>query len=140
MHNLTAGRGAGILKKKSPNMASGRPGRRSHGPTRSGKSSAVDGRVIQVNKRIAILGKERKLNEALEAFESLGHKGMVATDVTFNVILYACVRCGEVDKAKKLFQQLCEETSIKPNVVTFTTLLKGLCVVGDMAAAELLLV
>lgn len=114
-------------------------------PARGGKkrgrdtNAGGDPRVIQVNKRISYLGQQRQFDEVLKAFESLGHKGMQASEVTYNVLLYACIRCGELEHAKTFLAQMLERNDLSPNVVTYTTVLKGFCVEGDMQAAEDLL-
>jgi len=106
---------------------------------RNGAPRGGDPRVIQVNKRMALLGQQRQFSEVLKTFESLGHKGMQPSEVTYNVLLYACVRCGELQHAKTFLTQMLERNDLTPNVVTYTTVLKGLCVEGDMKAAEDLL-
>lgn len=97
-------------------------------------------KIIEVNKRIASLGASRKLTQALDLFRGVPASGLQPTIVTYNVILYACVRCGALDIALQIFRELMASVSaggeVVPTVVTFTTVLKGLCQSGDLVAAE----
>jgi hypothetical protein len=103
--------------------------------------SASTQRVIAVNKRIAALGAARKLPQALEEFRRLvASAELRPTIVSYNVVLYAAIRCGELGTARAVFEQLCgasasgDVDSVQPTVVTYTTMLKGYCQQGDMRA------
>ena len=112
-------------------------------------SSHNSSKIIEVNKRIAALGASRKLAQALALFRGIAGQGLKPTIVSYNVILYACIRCGDMATANTIFAELMApiraargtdlpDTAVVPTVVTYTTMLKGLCQNGDMLAAEYL--
>jgi pentatricopeptide repeat protein len=114
-------------------------GRRGGGRNSSGSSSLTSSRVIEVNKRIKAHGDARQIDQALAAFASLDEQGLQPTAVSFNVILFALVKCGELQQATMIYQRMLTRTDVKPNVVTLTSLLKGHCGAGDMQSACMLL-
>ena len=95
--------------------------------------------IIAVNKKIQALGAERQLVAALSTFRGIKSSGLQPTLVTYNVILYACVRCGALETALQLFadQKAAAEKfpPVYPNVITYTTIIKGLCQAGQIKAA-----
>ena len=99
--------------------------------------------VIALNKKIQALGAERQLQAAISTFRSIRSSGLYPTLVSYNVILYACVRCGDLATARKLFEEqkasAASNTSLSPNVITYTTMMKGFCSAGLMVDASRLL-
>ena len=61
------------------------------------------------------------------------------TAVSFNVILFALVKCGELQQATKIYHRMLAHGDVQPNVVTLTSLLKGHCTAGDLGSAHALL-
>ena len=53
--------------------------------------------------------------------------------ITYNSIIDCCVRCDEMDEAEQIFCQMQERfaatlnAEIKPDLITFSTLIKGHC-------------
>ena len=52
-------------------------------------------RVIEFNKKINALGRERRLGEALAQLDMLLAQKLSPTAVTFNVLISAASRCGD---------------------------------------------
>ena len=108
-----------------------------------GPGSSPAAKVIDANKRIKRLGEARELGQAVAVFEELEAAGgaMAPTVVSYNVILFALVRCGELAQAAAVYTRMLarEKPPVRPTVVTLTTLLKGYCEAGDLPAAEQLL-
>jgi pentatricopeptide repeat protein len=108
-----------------------------------GEAVPMPNALIEANKRIQALGAARRLDAALSEFHGLKKSGLKASLVTYNVILYACVRCGAVDQALEIFasQRSLAATipALAPNIVTYTTVMKGLCQSGRVREAWRLL-
>lgn len=48
------------------------------------------------------------------------------TSVTYNTLMDACARCGEISRAPKLLEDMVRQ-GIEPNLVTYSAVLKGYC-------------
>merc|ERR1719199_1663089 len=58
--------------------------------------------------------------------------------VTFNTLIDACARCGRMEHLPKTLEDM-EEQGVKPNVITYSTMLKGHCQNGNIQAGFLIL-
>uniref|UniRef100_A0A7S1RH82 Pentacotripeptide-repeat region of PRORP domain-containing protein n=1 Tax=Alexandrium catenella TaxID=2925 RepID=A0A7S1RH82_ALECA len=56
------------------------------------------------------------------------------TSVTYNTIIDACSRCGEVARAPALLEEMVH-SGIVPNIVTYSAVLKGLCQLNQLDRA-----
>ena len=95
-------------------------------------------RVIAINKRIVELGRDRRLSDALAQLESLTAQKLRPTAVTFNVLIGAATRCGDNACAARLLTKM-RADGLAPNVITYASVLKGLCLSGALDAADELL-
>jgi pentatricopeptide repeat protein len=79
-----------------------------------------------------------KLSRCFELRAEMATNGLVASDVTFGILLDACVGVNELDRARKVFDDLCS-SGLKLNVVHCTTFTKGLVAANrvDEAASVL---
>ncbi|XP_020585369.1 pentatricopeptide repeat-containing protein At1g02060, chloroplastic-like [Phalaenopsis equestris] len=68
------------------------------------------------------------LPEAFNVFHSM-HRHRCAPDVvTYNILLDGLIRAGDADAARKLFDEMQKRSSeVVPNVVSYTTLMRGCC-------------
>merc|ERR1719428_2136457 len=51
--------------------------------------------------------------------------------VTYNTLIDACARVGEMQQAAELFTTMCA-SGIEPDLITDSTIIKGYCVQGDL--------
>ena len=103
-----------------------------------GKGSANNSNkalVIEVNKRIVVLGRERKLEQARACLVELRGRGLKPTEITYNVLINASAKCGDNEGAASLLSEM-QADGLRPSVVTFTTVVKGLCLSGQLQLAE----
>jgi len=56
------------------------------------------------------------------------------TSVTYNTLIDACARCGEVGRAPGLLEEMVK-CGITPNIVTYSAVLKGLCQLNQLDRA-----
>merc|ERR1719454_182673 len=54
--------------------------------------------------------------------------------ITYNTLIDACARVGEMTKASALFRDMCEQ-GVDPDLITYSTMVKGYCCQGDMEQA-----
>ncbi|CAI5480564.1 unnamed protein product, partial [Closterium sp. Yama58-4] len=78
--------------------------------------------------------------EALSVAEEMHLQGLQWERVTFNCLILACVRAGDMDRALDLLQDMKAEAlrrgddDVLPDAVTYTTIIKGLAEEGDIEA------
>ncbi|KAJ7556432.1 hypothetical protein O6H91_05G083500 [Diphasiastrum complanatum] len=76
--------------------------------------------------------------EALKVREEMHMYGIQPERLTFNSLILACVRGGDMDRAIQLMKEMKEEahklnsSKLLPDVVTYTTLIKGLAESGNI--------
>lgn len=103
--------------------------------------------VRRLNCEISRLGEDRKLGEAIYQFKRIEELGLNPTIVSYTALLNGYVRASEMRKALGVFNSIINSSSssgkewyapkklIRPNIVTYTTVIKGLCNDGQLAAA-----
>ncbi|OLP93490.1 Pentatricopeptide repeat-containing protein, chloroplastic [Symbiodinium microadriaticum] len=85
-------------------------------------------------------GNEKDLNTAIMLFREMREEGVPYNTIAYNSIIDVCIKCTEVAKAEEFFQEMMSESSTvqpgaKPDLITYSTLLKGYCQVGDLDKA-----
>mmetsp|Transcript_83247 Transcript_83247/g.147078 ORF Transcript_83247/g.147078 Transcript_83247/m.147078 type:complete len:693 (+) Transcript_83247:45-2123(+) len=81
-------------------------------------------------------GLEKDLKSALELFHEMPHEGVPYNTITYNSVLDACVKCGDLATAEGLLQEmLAPGASLEPDLITFSTVLKGYCHSGELDKA-----
>lgn len=81
-------------------------------------------------------GLEKDLAHALELFREMPREGVPYNTITYNSVLDACVKCGDLAAAEGLLREMtAPESPLEPDLITFSTLLKGYCHVGELDKA-----
>lgn len=75
-----------------------------------------------------------RLSRCFELREEMVAKGLEASEVTFGILLDACVNAQDLDRARKIFEDVCN-SGFQLNVVICTTLIKGLVSAGRLDEA-----
>ncbi|CAE7031663.1 unnamed protein product [Symbiodinium sp. CCMP2592] len=81
-------------------------------------------------------GNEKDLNTAIMLFREMREEGVPYNTIAYNSIIDVCIKCTEVAKAEEFFQEMMSDSStVQPDLITYSTLLKGYCQVGDLDKA-----
>jgi len=81
-------------------------------------------------------GLDKDLPNALQLFREMATEGVPYNTITYNSILDACVKCSDLATAEGLLREMMSPTSsTEPDLITFSTLLKGYCYMGDLDKA-----
>jgi len=73
-------------------------------------------------------GMEKDLARALELFREMPAEGVPYNVITYNSMMDACVKCGDLPAAEALLRDMTSsESSVEPDLISFSTLLKGYC-------------
>ena len=62
--------------------------------------------------------------------QEMRNNGIACNTITYNTMLDACAKCGCMEKASMLLEDM-RETSIDPDIITYSTIIKGYCLAGD---------
>jgi pentatricopeptide repeat protein len=81
-------------------------------------------------------GLDKDLQSALALFREMPQEGVPYNTITYNSILDACVKSGDLATAEALLREMTtSESAVEPDLITFSTLLKGYCHIGDLDKA-----
>lgn len=104
------------------------------------KSSAFAEPVDAVGINTLMKGFARvgKLNLCLQMHEDMVKQGIEATEMTYGILLDACITARDYDQAIKICESITEK-GVALNKIHMTTVIKGLASSGQMEKAEALL-
>jgi pentatricopeptide repeat protein len=94
--------------------------------------------AVGYNTMMKLYAKSRCLNRCLELREQMRKNGVKASEVTFGILLDACVSAGDSETAKRVFAEL-RDSGVRLNVVHWTNLIKGLIAGGWLSEADSML-
>jgi len=81
-------------------------------------------------------GLEKDLPSALALFREMPSEEVPYNTITYNSIIDACIKCGDLATGEQLLREMTSpESTLEPDLITFSTLLKGYCHVGDIDRA-----
>merc|ERR1711965_372170 len=103
------------------------------------KRKEVKQLVKSVNHKLAMMSARKELKRSLKCLAGLRKRGIAGDVHTFTNVVNCAVRCGNLAVARRVFGDLKRSPGLSPNIVTITTLLKGLCEAGKSRAAKRLL-
>ena len=100
--------------------------------------AGAGGRVEALTREIQALAQEKRLGEAREVWARLAREGLEPSAFSHAAILNAHVNSGDLEGGEAAFKRM-EAAGHAPNVVCYTTLLKGYCNAGAIGRARALL-
>ena len=62
------------------------------------------------------------------------NNNIACNTITYNTMLDACAKCNAMEKASLLLEDM-RETNIEPDIITYSTIIKGYCLNGDVERA-----
>merc|ERR1719327_2381473 len=76
----------------------------------------------------------KELSHAMEVYEEMGNNDITCTLTSFNMLIDALARAGEMASVARLFRDMCQK-NVAPDLVTYSTVIKGYCVKGELEPA-----
>eukprot|EP00392_Amoebophrya_sp_AT5.2_P011108 g11183.t1 len=80
-------------------------------------------------------GMARNLEGALMLFNEMKQERVAVNTITFNSMIDVAVRAHDCDKAEELYRELEQTHGIEPDLITYSTLIKGFCQIGHLEKA-----
>jgi len=85
-------------------------------------------------------GRQKNLLSALRLFREMRGEGVPYNTVSYNSIIDVCVMCSQLETAEELLTEMTSERSIaEPDLITYSTMLKGYSQLGDLDKGLLVL-
>merc|ERR1740117_2656095 len=78
------------------------------------------------------------MDRALAVYEEIRNEKVELSIVMYNTLIDACARCGRMEQLENILSDM-KTNRVKPNVITYSTMLKGHCQNGDIQKAFLIL-
>ncbi|KAL5782898.1 hypothetical protein ACOSP7_007927 [Xanthoceras sorbifolium] len=100
--------------------------RSSSAPTRRRQLKPTPSNLKRLTSRVVQLTRRRQLHQIFEEIETAKRKHGKLNTIVMNAVMEACVHCGDVDTAIKMFEEMSKPESCGVDNVTYGTLLKGL--------------
>jgi len=75
--------------------------------------------------------REKKMERAWAVFEEISDKKIELSVVMYNTLIDACARCARMDRLPTILESM-KAAGVKPNLITYSTMLKGHCQNGDI--------
>jgi len=79
-----------------------------------------------------------RVSKCFELHSQMKAQGQQPSEVTFGILLDACISCKDLNNARRVFQDL-QNSGLRMNAVHFTTFIKGLVASGDFMEADTVL-
>ncbi|RHY86021.1 hypothetical protein DYB37_010733 [Aphanomyces astaci] len=118
-------------KSNLPHKRKGPPHHEHHPVSSSFKKPKKDApETVKLNKELAQYASRKQLPEAQATFND-AVANHLANSYTYVNMMNVCVRCGDLSQATSVFDAM-KAAKISPDVVAYTTLLKGLCGEGRL--------
>jgi len=81
-------------------------------------------------------GNEKDLQSALALFREMKDENVPYNTIAYNSIIDVCIKCSDVQAAEDIFREmLLPHSNVQPDLITYSTLLKGYCQVGNLDKA-----
>merc|ERR1719238_2469942 len=78
------------------------------------------------------------MDRAWAVYEEIGSQGIELTIVMYNTLIDACARCGRMEHLESIRADM-KAQGVTPNIITYSTMLKGHCQNGDIQKGFLIL-
>jgi pentatricopeptide repeat protein len=88
-----------------------------------------------LNKELSVCAMKKQLTDAKKKVKTAVKKGLVLDVHTYTNLINCYARCGDVNGAKSTLASMTDK-GVKPNVITWTAMLKGCCDAGDLTSAR----
>jgi len=81
-------------------------------------------------------GNEKDLPSALALFREMREENVPYNTIAYNSIIDVCIKCSDVQSAEEIFREmLAPNSTVQPDLITYSTLLKGYCQIGNLDKA-----
>jgi len=81
-------------------------------------------------------GLDKDLTNAMRLFKEMPMEAVPYNTITYNSIIDACIKCGDLPQAEQLLREMTSpDSKLEPDLITFSTLVKGYCHIGDIDKA-----
>jgi pentatricopeptide repeat protein len=76
----------------------------------------------------------RRIDQVFVVYKEMRSKGIPCNTITYNTMLDACAKCCAMSRASELLEDM-KESCVEPDIITYSTIVKGYCLEGDVDRA-----
>lgn len=91
--------------------------------------------TVQYSILIKGCAQQKLLPQALELYAEMRRHGVACNGVTYNTLINACVAAHDIERAESVARDMLATNSCQPDVITYSTLIKGFCDQGRVERA-----
>jgi pentatricopeptide repeat protein len=91
-------------------------------------------KIYEINNQISNHANRKELVEAIDKFKFL-KQCLLPNTHTYAAIINAYIKCGDLDGAEEMFNELKNNERLSVDVISFTTMVKGYCNNNDIKKA-----
>lgn len=82
----------------------------------------------------------RQHDQVIAVFKEMQERGIACNTVTYNTMLNGLARCGMMHEVPELLKGMRDsDPPVQPDIITYSTIVKGYCIAGDVDRAFALL-
>lgn len=82
----------------------------------------------------------RQHDQVIAVFKEMKERGIACNTVTYNTMLNGLARCGMMHEVPELLKGMRDsDPPVQPDIITYSTIVKGYCIAGDVDRAFALL-
>ncbi|CEM21771.1 unnamed protein product [Vitrella brassicaformis CCMP3155] len=101
------------------------------------EANKMEPNTILYSTLIKGFAQNKQVERALSLYREMQAEKIPCNAVTFNSLIDACARVGAMDRAARLLEDMTSpaHSSLSPDLITYSTIIKGYCVQGDLDEA-----
>lgn len=88
--------------------------------------------TVQYSILIKGCARKRQVDQALALYHDMQVRKIPCNEVTYNTLINACTSVGDLSRAKMIMQNMVDTPNCRPDVITYSTLIKGFCGRGQV--------
>ena len=89
------------------------------------KENGYEMNTILYTTLIKAYTKTKNLNKVIEIFERMKNTKNLPNNITYNSVIDCCLKCNNYQLAEKFFNEMTHSKTITPDLITYSTLIKG---------------
>eukprot|EP01067_Filipodium_phascolosomae_P001540 Filipodium_phascolosomae@DN2007_c0_g1_i1.p1 len=99
---------------------------------------SVQPNTVMYSTLIKGFAQQKQTDKAISLYERMVANKVACNAVTFNSLIDGCARVGAMDKACELLEEMTKRAGLSPDLITYSTIIKGYCMQGDIEHSMIL--